>query len=231
MCDQTVGCAVADAETAIDAMSDMHSHWWASDFSDLPWLPNYADAPFPQVIAGMFKQAWPRALEVLGDQLSPTFRDYGERYPEIVQWFMDEATNEPHTFVHGDFRLDNLFFANAADDAPVTIVDYQISFRGRAGYDLGYFVSQSLETDVRRKSESALIERYRQGLASNGIEYTMDDLMTDYRRTVAYCFIYPIVACGQIEVTNDRMLQLLQGMLDRAVQAIEDNKALEILPS
>jgi ecdysteroid kinase len=230
MCDQTVGCMKADAETAIDAMSDLHAHWWASDFSGLPWLPNYADPPFPQVIAGMFKQAWPRALEVLGEDLAPEFREYGERYPETVQWFMDEATSEPHTFVHGDFRLDNLFFATQPDDAPVTIVDYQISFKGRAGYDLGYFVSQSLDTDLRRKHEAAIIDRYHGGLASRGIDYPMDDLMTDYRRTVAYCFIYPIVACGQIEVTNDRMLQLLHGMVDRSVKAIEDNDALAILP-
>ena len=230
MCDQTVGCARADAETAIDAMSDMHAHWWGSNFADMPWLPNYADPPFPQVIAGMFKQAWPRALEVLGDELSPTFRDYGDRYPEIVQWFMDESTSEPHSFVHGDFRLDNLFFATNSDQAPITIVDYQISFRGRPGYDLGYFVSQSLDTDLRRKHESDIIDRYHSGLASRGIDYPMDELVRDYKRTVAYCFIYPIVATGQIEVTNDRMLQLVHGMVDRAVKAIEDNDALAVLP-
>jgi hypothetical protein len=230
MCDQTVGCAVKDAEIAIDTMTDMHAHWWASDFADMPWLPNYADPPFPQVIAGMFKQAWPRALEVLGDHLAPKYREYGERYPEYVQFFMDEATHEPHSFVHGDFRLDNVFFATDERHAPVTLVDFQISFRGRPGYDLGYFVSQSLETEARRSAESALIDRYHSGLASRGIDYPMVDLVRDYKRTVAYCFIYPIVACGQIEVTNDRMLQLLHGMVDRAVKAIDDNDALAMLP-
>lgn len=231
MCDQTVGCAVADAEVAIDTMADMHAHWWGSDFADMPWLPNYAEPPFPQVIAGMFKQAWPRALEVLGGYLSPTFRDYGDRYVDNVQWFMDEATLEPHTFAHGDFRLDNLFYADTEGHSPLTLVDFQICFRGRAGYDLGYFLSQSLDTDVRRTCESSLIDRYRERLASHGIDYAMDDLMLDYKRTIDYCFIYPIVATGQIEVTNDRMVQLVQGMLDRAVKAIEDNNALDILPS
>jgi hypothetical protein len=230
MCDQTVGCAVADAEVAIDTMSDMHAYWWASSFDDMPWLPVYSDPPFPQVIAGMFKQAWPRAVEVLGDHLGDTYRDYGERFPDLVGWFMDEATHEPHSFVHGDFRLDNLFFASEPSQAPVTLVDFQISFKGRPGYDLGYFVSQSLETEARRGAESALIDRYHRGLASRGIDYPMDELIGDYRRTIAYCFIYPIVACGQIEVTNDRMLQLLHGMVDRAVHAIEDNDALNVLP-
>jgi hypothetical protein len=231
MCDQTVGCAVADAQIAVDTMADMHANWWGSDFADMPWLPNYADPPFPQVIAGMFKQAWPRALDVLGEHLSPTIRDYGENYVGYVQWFMDEATVEPHTFVHGDFRLDNLFYADAEHHAPLSIVDFQISFRGRAGYDLGYFISQSLETEIRRSSESSLIDRYHSRLSSHGVDYPMDELMRDYKRTIDYCFIYPIVACGQIEVTNDRMLQLLHGMVDRAVKAIEDNDALALLPT
>ena len=43
---------------------DLHTHWWESPrLSELPWLPKLSDPPYPQVIAGMFKQAWPRALE------------------------------------------------------------------------------------------------------------------------------------------------------------------------
>ena len=39
------------------------------------------------------------------------------------------------------------------------------------------------------------------------------------------------MAAGQIELTNDRMRELLEGMLDRAVAAIDDTRALELLPA
>ncbi len=229
--DQIAGCPVADAETAIDAMVELHaSSWGGPRFDDLPWLPSYADPPFPQVIAGMYKQAWPRAVEIVGDRMPPHIREFGERYEGIVQWFMDELGHEPLTFCHGDFRLDNLFFGTKKEHAPVTIVDWQICFRGRAGYDLAYFISQSLTAEDRRASEQKLKERYVAGLAARGCDYPADELEKDYRRTVAYCFIYPVVSTGQIEVTNERHLQLLHGILDRAIVAIDDSKALDLLP-
>jgi len=148
-----------------------------------------------------------------------------------MDWFMGELAREPWTMCHGDFRLDNLFFAVEPDQPPVAVVDWQICFRGRAGYDLAYFVSQSLQTDVRRSCEQELKDRYRADLAAKGIDYPADELDRDYKRTVAYCFIYPVVSAGQIELANERMLDLILGILDRAVQAIEDNDALSVLPT
>ena len=60
--DQTVGCTEHAAEVAIDALAKMHAHWWNSDFKQIPWVKNYVDPPYPQIIAGMFKQAWPVTL-------------------------------------------------------------------------------------------------------------------------------------------------------------------------
>lgn len=229
--DQVAGCTVDDAATAVDAMVDLHSFSWDGPrLADYPWLPAYANPPFPQVLAGMYKQAWPRALELLGDRMTDHIRDFGDRYAGLVPWFMEEATVPPHTFCHGDFRLDNLFFGTTPQHAPVTLVDWQICFRGRGGYDLAYFLSQSLTAEDRRAHEDRLIDRYAEGLAARGISYPRGELVRDYTRTVAYCFIYPIVATGQIEVISERQLQLLQGLLDRSIAAIEDTGALDILP-
>jgi len=226
--DQIAGCPIEDAEVAIDTLAEMHAHWWNSD--DFPaWLPQYSDQPYPLVIAGMFAQAWPRAVEIFGDHLTPTFRDYGDRYPELVPWFMENLSLPPFTLCHGDFRLDNLFFGTEPSHPAITVVDWQICFKGRGAYDVAYFISQSLQTDVRRTNEQRLKDRYLAGLKSHGITY--EDFEVDYAKTVAYCFIYAIVAAGQIETANDRMRELLLSLLDRAVAAIEDTKGLELLPS
>lgn len=226
--DQIVGCPVKDACRAIDALVEQHAAWWEADFP--AWLPAYSDPPYPQVLEGMFKQAWPRAVEVFGDHLSPRMRDYGERYPDLMGWFMSELAHRPWTMCHGDFRLDNLFFATSSDQPPVMAVDWQICFRGRAAYDLGYFISQSLRTDVRREHETSLKDRYDDGLQAKGIDYPRAELDKDYARTVAYCFIYAVVPAGQIQETNERMRELILGILDRSVAAIEDNDALSLLP-
>jgi len=231
MADQIEGCSVEDTETAIDAMTKLHALWWGSDFADVPWVSRYNEPPYPQVLAGMYKQSWPRATEIFGDHLAPAYREFGDRFEGLIQWFMDSLTSKPLTFCHGDFRLDNLFFRTEDHQPAVTIVDWQICFQGRGAYDLAYFISQSLQTEDRRKHEQSLIDRYANALSVGGIDYPRDELMDDYRRTVAYCFIYPVVAAGQFEVANERQRQLLLGMLDRCVAAIEDHDALAVLPS
>lgn len=227
--DQTVGCDVADARTAIDALAGLHAHWWNSDFAAIPWVKSYLVPPYPQVIAGMFQQSWPVFREVIGGSLPSEYVAFGDRFPELVGWFLEQASEPPFTYCHGDYRLDNLFFGSGGQ-APVTVLDWQISFRGNPGYDLGYFMSQSLATDTRRAAQDELIDRYVGALAAKNCTIDRGQLADSYAKTVAYCFIYPVAATGQIELTNERHLALLTGMTDRAVAAIEDAKALSLLP-
>ncbi|HUR77957.1 MAG TPA: phosphotransferase [Acidimicrobiales bacterium] len=227
--DQTVGCAVGDAEVAVDALAGLHAHWWESDFAQIPWVKSYLVPPYPQVIQAIFANAWPVAREVLHETMPEDIRAFGDRFPTLVEWFLAEASVPPYTYCHGDFRLDNLFFGRDGE-ASVTVLDWQISFRGNAAYDLAYFLSQSLSTEDRRASEKALIDRYLGVLANKGVEVDRGAFDKAYARTVAYCFIYPIAAAGQIEVTNERHLALLHLLYSRSAAAIDDWDALADLP-
>jgi phosphotransferase family enzyme len=157
-------------------------------------------------------------------------RDFGERFPSLIPWFFEEITRPPRTFLHGDLRLDQLFFAVGADDPPVTVLDWQMTTKGRGAYDVGYFLSQSLTTDTRRSCGDQLIERYAERLAERGIAYPREQLWRDYRVTTAWCFAYPVIGAGRIDVANDRQLQLLRTMLDRAATTIEDHDCLSLRP-
>ena len=148
----------------------------------------------------------------------------------MVAWFFDELARPPRTFLHGDLRLDQLFFAVGGDDPPVTALDWQITHKGRGAYDVGYFLSQSMTADTRRSCEAQLIERYAMRLAEHGIDYPADELLRDYRLTIAICFTYPVVGFGRIDLANDRQLKLLRRMLDGAVSAIEDHDAVSLRP-
>ncbi|MEY2470987.1 MAG: hypothetical protein QOK28_316 [Actinomycetota bacterium] len=229
--DQNIGCSVADAEVAVEHLANLHARWWDSDFADIPWVKSYLLPPYPQVIQAIFANAWPTARDILAEAMPDHVREFGDRFPALVDWFLAEASVPPYTFCHGDYRLDNLFFAASADHAPLTVLDWQIAFKGNGAYDLAYFITQSLSTEDRRANEKALIERYLGVLKDNGIEVDRDAFDRAYARTVAYCFIYPIAATGQIEITNERHLELLHMLYDRSVAAIEDWNALADLPA
>lgn len=231
LADQVAGCTAGEAETVIDAIAGHHAYWWDSRrFAALPWLKTFDTPAFRAALAGNFEAAWPRVLEGVGADLSPALRVFGERFPALIPWFWQEITRPPHTFLHGDLRLDQLFFAVEAGDPPVTALDWQVSAKGRGAYDVAYFLSQSLATETRRGCESQLIERYAAGLAEHGIDYPRDELRRDYRLTTAWCFAYPVIAAGRIDLANERQLRLMRTILTNAAQAIEDHDALSLRP-
>jgi aminoglycoside/choline kinase family phosphotransferase len=229
--DQTVGCAAADAETVIDAIARHQARWWESDrLASLRWLTTYSDPPWPQAVTDNFEAAWPKFVEHMDSDLSLAMRDFGARFQSMVPWFLAELSRPPHTFLHGDLRLDQLFFAVDAADPPVTALDWQVCSRGRGAYDVGYFLSQSLTADTRRSCEDQLLDRYAERLAEHGIDYPRGQLLRDYRLTAAWCFIYPVMGAGRIDIANDRQLELVRTMVTRAAATIEDHDCFSLRP-
>ncbi|BBX03034.1 phosphotransferase [Mycolicibacterium moriokaense] len=229
--DQTVGCSAADAETVIDSIARHHSYWWDNErLASLPWLKTYNTPPFPAAVRSAYEAAWSVFAEKVGYDMSPALRDFGERIPSLIPWYLTELTRAPHTFLHGDLRLDQLFFGVDADDVPLRALDWQVVAKGRGAYDVGYFLSQSLPVETRRACEEDLLDRYAERLAEHGIDYPRPQLRRDYRLTTAWCFIYPVLASGQIGIVNDRHLQLMRTMFKGAATAIEDLDALALRP-
>ncbi|MGA5465265.1 oxidoreductase family protein [Mycobacterium sp. NPDC050041] len=229
--DQTTGCALTDAESVIDGIARHHAHWWDNArLRSLPWLKTYSTPEFARIVIGNYEAGWPVAIDRVGSGLSPALRSFGERLPALMPWLLAEFARPPMTFLHGDLRLDQLFFAVTADDPPVTALDWQITATGRGAYDVAYFITQSLATDDRRACEDRLVERYAVRLAEHGIDYPAEELRRDYRLTTASCFLYPIIAAGRIDVANDRQLELLGAMLERAATAVEDHDCLALRP-
>ncbi|MFI5506968.1 phosphotransferase [Mycobacterium sp. NPDC051804] len=231
LADQLVGCSAQDAATVIDGIARHHAYWWDNDLlASVPWLMDYGSPQFIDAITTNFSAAWSKFLERVGSELSPAVRHFGDRFQSMIPWFLDQVTRRPCTFLHGDLRLDQLFFSVSADDPPVTALDWQLAGRGRGAYDLAYFLGQSMTTDDRRNCEDALLERYAGRLAEHGIHYPQEELRDDYRLATAWCFIYPVMAEGRIEIINDRNQQLTRTMRTRAVAALEDRDGFSLGP-
>lgn len=229
--DQLAGCPPGDARTVVDAIAEQHAFWWGgARLAGLPWLKKYNRPSWSAVLVGNYTVSWPTVVDGFGASLSPALREFGDRFPALLGWYLDEISHEPGTFLHGDLRLDQLFFGVAAGDPPVTALDWQIAGIGRGAYDLAYFLTQSLATDTRRSCETELLRRYAERLADYGIDYPAAELVRDYRLTAAICFLYPVLAVGLIDVANDRQSNLLRSMLERSIAAIEDHDAMALRP-
>tara|TARA_B110000438_G_C15772070_1_gene632368 strand:- start:256 stop:1356 length:1101 start_codon:yes stop_codon:yes gene_type:complete len=222
---QLDGCPIGHAEIAVEALARHHAEFWETPRfeNDLSWVPNGWDPPFPQAVSQGFAAAWPNCMNTFGEKITSRIKEVGEKFPNMTSEMM-EFNNTPVTLAHGDFRLDNIFFQGSQ----LKVIDWQICVRTVGGYDLGYFMSQSLNIEDRRSQETALLEKYRETLINLGINYPKDQLLEDYRRSVLFCLTYPVQASG-VELVNERAVQLVTEMLNRVATAIEDLDSDEFL--
>jgi hypothetical protein len=228
--DQVAGATVAESRLVLTELAKLHARWWDTpELKALDWVP-YGNAPVNKFAALSYAQSVEPVLEHFGGNLSGAEREMLVRFIHLLNPLQDEFVRPPYTFCHGDLRLDNVFWGSPDSSSPVTFVDWQIAIRARGPYDVGYFMSQSLDSDLRAANEEALLKDYHRGLLENGVNgYTFDQLWDDYRMTTMFCLVYPVTSCGSIDLANERGAALATGMLNRSLRAIADLKAYEVL--
>jgi len=227
--DQREGVSLDDARTALSKMAEFHAQWW--EHGDIPalsstFLPIRNDV-YVAALPGVFDGGWAATIEHAGDLLTPETHAFGDRFGTLVPWLLDEMST-PATFVHGDWRSDNVFYG---DDDAVTMIDFQISGFGCGVYDVAYFLGQSVDSDVRAGNDQDLVRHYLSVLAENGVDYSFEEAWHKYKVVLSHCFIYGVSSFASWEHWNERQRELIRTILARSVRSIMDNDALSALPA
>jgi aminoglycoside/choline kinase family phosphotransferase len=232
--DQLKGCLEHEAALAITSLAGFHATWLDHPrLSDLDWMPAIDVPWYTQAVLDSYAQIWPQFLQRFGDKLSPEMVATGQRLGEKVGKIMQEMARPPRTIIHGDYRLDNLFFGTEEDKPMLAVADWQIASRGRGVFDVAYFMSGGVPADLRRANEMSLLSDYHRILTDNGNSagYDFDECFRDYRKSVVFCLVYPVIGGGSVDMGNERGVALWDTWLDRNVAAIEDLDAADLIPA
>jgi aminoglycoside phosphotransferase (APT) family kinase protein len=169
-------------------------------------------------------------VAAFGDDIPPHIAALKDRFLAALPMVFEWMAEGPLTVLHGDVRMDNLFFGTSADQEPLIAVDWQGSLRGRAAQDLGYFMSGSLPVETRRKHERELLSVWHDELCAAGVTgYTADDAWQDYRRGTLFVWTHAVVISGTLDLANERGKAWVREMLVRSVAAFDDLKLIELL--
>jgi hypothetical protein len=228
--DQLSGCSPDDAARALEALAEFHARFWESPALDrLDWLP-VANDPCMKIGEHVYRQSLPGFLQVFSEALDPAMVEVSERFGARVPDMLDRFAAMPTTIGHFDYRLDNLFFDDTEGAGGVRIIDFQATSKGGFAFDLGYFLSQNLTTDDRRRNEDDLVRLYHDRLVAGGVTgYAFDQLRRDLRLGVLYGWIIPVFAVGSLDVSSARAMQLWTEVIRRAQAAIADHDAAGLL--
>ena len=228
--DQIVGATLEETELAIDELAKLHAAFWEK-VDGIAWIPHVCGSQHARNMQAGTVSGWEQMVSVFGDYLSaPVLAARADIQSSVapLQAFLDRP---PITLAHGDFRMENLLYGTAAEHHPMAIIDWQGPLLGRGMQDVTLLLGQSTQTEVRRRYERALLERYVEGLARLGVRgYDFDEAWQDYRHGQLYNWAYTTVVAGTLDAGNERAFAWMSQMIARQVAVTEDLGLLELLP-
>ena len=226
--DEVAGIDLERATVAIGAMARLHGSWWGNvDGDEFDWIPRMW-SPRIDGFAGMYPDLWAMYADKFADTLPGGGREAGDAITSNYRTIMQTLDAKPSTLVHQDFRCDNLMFT--PDGGEVTVIDWQSIGRGASVYDLAYFLSGSLDTELRRANERELVDEYARVLAaSGGPSIDAAELWNDYVYAGMTSIAVPVLTGASFDLANERGSTLIAGMGRRMFTAVVDHDATTLL--
>jgi aminoglycoside/choline kinase family phosphotransferase len=221
--DQIAGCTADEADAAVRNLADAHGPLWDHDVltsfdgavpSDPSLLVQYMGWGTGEFVARYEDRLTARQVQLLQD------------FCAVVGGFKAHQPTD-RSVQHGDYRLDNLLFRRDGDVPTCAVVDWQTACVGAPVHDLSYFVTTGLPVGQRRAHERSLVDAYRAGLRSHGVERAFDDVWRDYRFGQGHGVVITVLGAVVAERTA-RGDDMFMAMIERVCAALDDLDALDL---
>ncbi len=231
--DQVAGVTPEQTRAAIVAAGKLHGAWWDKvDGEAMAALFDFANPEFCAAVQGGYEGFLPGALENFADCYSEYTKETAQAFAPKSAEVLQTLSSGRRTFVHGDYRADNLMFADEFGDDALAAVDWQISGRGSGLYDIAYLICNSVPQDFRREAEKQLLLDYHNTLLEMGVaDYSFDDCWHDYRMAVLCGMFVAIYTAGGMELGNERGVQLARAISRRVDAAVNELAVGDLIPN
>jgi hypothetical protein len=230
--DQVAGTTPEQTELAMTEIAKLHGAWWGKvDEGPMTELFDFTNPEFLAAVQDGYQAFVEPSLENFADYYSDyTAKVARELGPKTVE-FLSNFNGKRRTFVHGDFRADNMMFGDIADSNGFALLDWQISGRGSGLYDIAYLICNSVPREYRKQAEQDLLKNHHATLMEMGVEdYSFDECWEDYRTAVLSGLYVAVYASGGLDLGNERGVELAKAALRRVDAAVNELQVGEFLP-
>jgi hypothetical protein len=225
--DRQVGDAIAggtpeQAAAAMDQLVKLQAPVWDDPgLRELEWLSSPARTA---ALFGLVEPAMPAFKERFGPRVRDEDMALAEGLAPKAALYPERAWQGPLVPIHGDYRLDNLMFAEGADGLNAKVIDFQSVRLGPPLIDHGIYLSSCLSLEDRREHQDALLRRYHEGLVDAGVnDFSFDDCMESYRQGSLYLFLLSVGAGMNLKQTErgDELFGVLFSMGAELVRELD----------
>ena len=204
-------------------LARFHARWWEQpDLARFAWMPALFEDPV--AAQDLYQASWRPFLAAWGHLVPERAQATGEWFALHGATVWEQIAAPPHTFMHGDFRLDNLLFDAADAQEPLAVVDWQAVRLGKGVGDLAYFATSSLQPNHRREWERQLVDSYHATLVEHGVRgYDLARCFADYR-LARFWNLHTVVVVGPLfDFSHPRAEALLVAAIERLVALLDDH--------
>ena len=115
-----------------------------------------------------------------------------------------------------------MFFAAAPGQPPFAIVDWQSITKSAGAQDLAYYLTQSVDLEVRPRHERDLFARYLDGVHAGGVrDYGVEDLCSTTGSARCTCWPSGRIA-ATLDLANERGAAIARALSTRSCAALDD---------
>jgi Ecdysteroid kinase-like family len=224
------GCTAEDAAFTIRQLAAFHAAWWEHPrLRTMDWLPVFDEQA--EDAQERYTQGWDVFLKKVSDLVPAAIVPLGAKLRDHLVAVKHYLGQHPQTFLHGDFHLNNLLFDSTQGQRRLTVIDWQVCFRGRAMRDLANFLVTALPPDRRRAHEMNLLKLYHAILTEHGVQgYPFDQCLYDYRFTMLDLLYFLVMVIVLLDFSVNEEAGMIRDMaVERFCTAILDHKAEELL--
>ena len=222
--DQVAGCSHEEAERALRALAGaqaklwgsprIEGHYWMADVDIAPRMLHTAYRRSRAAFDTRFRGHQPDHVFALADWLDTHAVELFHRFGQA-----------PPTIIHGDYRLDNLFF----DGSRVIAADWQGVSRGPGVFDAAYFLSGCIDADAPRAEIEALVRTYHDALLEAGVaDYPYEACRRDYERALLL-MLHRLVLIDMMDLGEARGKDLIDVWLARLAARLEGVRPNDLL--
>ncbi|MEO8299290.1 MAG: phosphotransferase [Burkholderiales bacterium] len=190
---QIAGCDPLHAQAVTREFAAMHTRYWqAPELQTLTWAVRLAERGDlrahwydigVQVMRSQHAELGEEALALI-ESLAPLVGPWHRAEPRHV------------TLIHGEPRVDNIFFETAGNTLRACLLDLQLVTVGDPMIDLAYFLSGSLSPEDRQACERGLVEMHVGVLRAAGIDYDVDAAWQSYCEHAVCGLMITVIAAG-----------------------------------
>ena len=229
--DQIRGSTAKETALALRAIAGFHAYWWKNErLKEFDWLtysPTDSDSA-TRWILDQYRKAFPIFVDKAGGLLTDAVNAFGEELPQKLT-AIPELGKSPQTLIHGDFRLENVFFGTSLGEPGFAVIDWQDISHGEGVSDVAWFIGGCLQTTSKRQvEERQLLKIYYEALKANGVsKYTFDECWEDYRLAILRYFVQAVLMVASLNPENDRENRLARAVSERFIAAITNLRLID----